>query len=518
MGMTHKQRSGFDPAQIVLLDKSFESLSVYTKVFQGTHDSFSFSEGDELQLKRDESQSKRDESQSNKDESQSKKHLQLDVLPMIISSEISNLFDYREEIESPNHKNYGCISEFGNLMEISKRDFERLAISLYQVLGKEFKYLKDFEFNSIEEKEDQNSIDMSLKDGQNIHLESLIQMEKNMYAQLEFVYFTEKRVAHHRKQIQKWQALQSIPLNGDSRNIAQRQHGVLMENREREILRVIEEGIERDLYETRIQQFFETWNQLPHEKRQNQDQFLNFYAQFYQPKETISEITTQKICSQCKSTLYNSKRESDWDCVNCGLFQTYLTTRTNVRIAYNSTSTKGPTSESKIWQKFIAILPQFVNDEESPVTRKLMNDLRAHLSNTQHTHPLLNWTIKASVINAALKSMDKKELSEWVPRLVLEFNSTEELLLMHKEEYEIIAVRLNLIRHIFNVYHLKHSLALCDPKYAFYQICLLYPWPHLLTLFPIEANAEEQIKWNNLIDFVSKHDTTMVWKLPSLPF
>lgn len=351
-----------------------------------------------------------------------------------------------------------------------------------------------------------------------VHRESFLQMEKNMYDLAVFVLRPEERIKQHELQIAQFELLEKTPLNGDHNNIRIRQHATLMKETEKEKLRVIVQGIERGLYEERMQQFWETWNQLPIENRQNEDQLLNFYCQFFQTSQTIPEVTTQKICPECKHKLFNSKRESDWDCTNalCALFQTYLTPKTTVRIAYNNHSATGVTSESKAWTNFITLIAQFV-EGDNPFTQELKDMIIERICATKHNGPMTNFNLKSSAINQALKHLDKKELCDRTPRIMYEFQEDDQkCALMQEEEHEIISARLKFAKLIFDNYQLKHKLELCDPKYAFRQICALFGWTHLFALFPVEESEEEKSKWEALISFVSKHDRSHVWRVPTL--
>lgn len=357
------------------------------------------------------------------------------------------------------------------------------------------------------------------------HRESFLQMEKNMYAYAQFILHPEERIKKHQQQIKKFQEMQRTPLNGNHNNIRIRQHGALLERYEQEKLRVITEGIERKVYEARMVQFHETWNQLPSERRQNEDQFLNFYCQFFQMTDTIAEITTRKICPKCKCKLSNSKRESDWDCEMCGLYETYLTPKTTVRIAYNNFTNNGITSESKTWTTFISSMPQFI-EGETPFTSELKDELIEYICSTKHTAPFMNIQTKQKsaerAIAQALRQLDKSELCDWAARFLYELQEdSEKCQLMSPEEHETLSTRLKYIQLIFNNYHIKNKLELCDPRFAYRQICILYRWQHLFSLFPITRECsesdEEKSKWDTLIDFVSKHDVSSVWRLPELP-
>lgn len=347
------------------------------------------------------------------------------------------------------------------------------------------------------------------------HMPSFLQMEKNMYTQMQFVMLTDKRVQHHKQQLLKCQAMCNIPLDGKLSNIRVRQHAAIIQAREQEALRVIEEGIEQDVYLSRQKQFWETWNQLPIEKRSNEDQMLNFYSQFFQPGQTIPDITTHKICPTCNCTLYNSKRESDWDCKSCGMYQTYITPRTTVRIAYSKTNTTTMTAKSREWKTFINMLVQFV-DGETPVTTQLKQEIVDQHCFFQHNRPLTNPSIKPTVINRILKDLNKKDLCEWTPRILMELLNKGHPHLMQPHEYDKISARFKYVQKIHDMFHHKHGFELCDPKYAFKQICLILGWLHLLPLFPIQDNDNDQLKWTTLIDFVAVRDTVTVWKIPSV--
>jgi hypothetical protein len=347
-------------------------------------------------------------------------------------------------------------------------------------------------------------------------------MEKNLLELMNFVYKPEERIQKHRQQIQKCIDIQKLPLNGDVRNVQRRQHVKMIEEREREALRVIEEGIERRVFEYRLQKFFEIWNHLPSERRRNEDQLLNYYCKFFQSDQSIPEIITQRVCPKCHSSQWNDKLHSDWDCSNpdCALFQKYITPRTSVRIAYSTANTSAASSESKTWTKFISQLAYFVDNDDTPSTKQLREDIVGHLSSVSHGKSITNYSITSAMINKTLKHMEKKDLCPWSPRILVDLHNSVESNsrkdLMKQNEFEEIESRMDYMQRVYVKHRKSDKLELCDAKYAFRQICILYGWRHLIPLFPINENATDKKRWDEFTDFLCQYDQSTVWKIPTL--
>lgn len=342
------------------------------------------------------------------------------------------------------------------------------------------------------------------------HLESFQLMEQNLYRLKEFVYCPQKRIEMHQKQIERCQELKKTVIQGKASHIRIRQHAEIIEARERECIRVIQEGIEKEAFDERMKTFVDMWHQLPVDKRRNADQFLNFYCQFFQTDQTIPEVSTQKICSNCHCKLHNSKRESDWDCVECGLFVKYLNSRSNVRISYNTNNNHAVTSESKSWSKFCNNLDYFVDLEETPITDELKQQILAAID---HGKPLSETDVRPAMINKTLKSIGKKDLGPWTNRIYLEFTTPPHIFkLLSLEEFNEIKRRMKYIQYVYTLQRRKDNLELCDPKYAFRRICLLTKWSHLLYMFPCKENEDDYEKWKTLIKCVIQYDPVTNWK------